>query len=177
MDENQLKYANFCISMLVDSYPKSHGLKHWMDGKKVEDSQMIIDILESERWIEKDKGWYKLTKPSITIIQKHNSYSNYYKFNTKKEERKDRKETYDYYFSKYRKKTFWIVLILGLFGGIYSIYDFIERLSKPKTTQSQQSPKEETKAKLDKSHTLILDKKSLDSLCNSKTHGDSLKID
>ena len=41
--------------------------------------------------------------------------------------RADRKEIFDYNISKWQSKTFWPVLILGLFGGIYSAFDIYEK--------------------------------------------------
>ncbi|WP_232333210.1 hypothetical protein, partial [Mariniflexile maritimum] len=37
--------------------------------------------------------------------------------------KKEKKDRYDYFFSKYRYWTFWIAFILGTFGGIYGLYD------------------------------------------------------
>ena len=37
--------------------------------------------------------------------------------------KKEIKDRYDYFFSKYRYWTFWIAFILGTFGGIYGLYD------------------------------------------------------
>lgn len=181
MTENQLKYADFCISILNNSYPESNSLTQWMDGKKIDESQKIINILESEGWIEKDQGWYKLTKSSLSILQKHNSYSNYYKFKTKKEERKERKEIIDFHIAKWKYYTFWWFFGLAIFGGGYSVYDIIERLSTPKSNKkteiSTTTLEEFQQGQQGLQNTLILNHENLDSLHSSKTCVDSLIID
>ena len=62
----------------------------------------------------------------------------------------------DYTLSKWQVKTFWIALSFGIFGGIYSGYDFIKKLTNEDTSQEQQVTKEQMELELSKLRTLIL---------------------
>jgi hypothetical protein len=65
----------------------------------------------------------------------------------------------DYTLSKWQVKTFWIALSFGVFGGLYSGYDFIKSLTNEDTNQEKQVTKEEMELELSKLHTLILNQK------------------
>jgi hypothetical protein len=67
--------------------------------------------------------------------------------------------------SERQVKTFYIVFAFGLFGGLYSCYDFIKNLTKEENDQQKQITKEELESELSKLRTLILTQKK-DSLLN-----------
>ncbi|WP_396178848.1 hypothetical protein [Flavobacterium sp.] len=68
--------------------------------------------------------------------------------------------------SERQVKTFYIVFVFGLFGGLYSCYDFIKTLNTKEYDQSKQITKEELELELSKLRTLILNQKK-DSLLNT----------
>ena len=76
----------------------------------------------------------------------------------------------DYTLSKWQVKTFWVALSFGIFGGIYSGYDFIKSIANEDTNQVKQVTKEEMELELSKLRTLILNQKkdSLLSIPNSE---------
>ena len=61
--------------------------------------------------------------------------------------------------SQWQVKTFWIALSFGVFGGIYSGYDFIKSLTNEDTNQEKQVTKEQLESELSKLRILISDQK------------------
>ena len=94
-----------------------------------------------------------------------------------KSERAERKETFDFNVAKFKYHTFWWLFGLAIFGGLYSVYDIINSLTKEECEQQEQMPTIKKELGVSKLPALILGQKSLDSLHNSKTHADSLKMD
>ena len=75
--------------------------------------------------------------------------------------------------SRLQAKTFFIVLSLGLIGGLYSLYDFfIQAKNIDKRFQKLDLNTLKNRESRDKLHTLILNQKNLDSLRNSKKLSD-----
>ncbi|EOG6905707.1 hypothetical protein ACLH3R_002333, partial [Flavobacterium psychrophilum] len=68
----------------------------------------------------------------------------------------ERKLYNDSKLSELQVKTFWIALFLGIFGGIYSGYDFIKSLTSKDTDKETQVTKEQMELELSKLRTLIL---------------------
>jgi hypothetical protein len=64
------------------------------------------------------------------------------------------------------KANYDIGFVFGLFGGLYSCYDFIKTLNTKEYDQSKQITKEELELELSKLRTLILNQKK-DSLLNT----------
>ncbi|WP_426431023.1 hypothetical protein ACPX19_01385 [Winogradskyella sp. HB-48] len=104
------------------------------------------------------------------------SWNQYLKYEELKENRNTRKEYYDFLLSKYRYKTFWIVFLLGLFGGLYSIYDiFIKSQdTEKKLNQINIDTQENTKA-IEGVYIEILNQKNLDSLRIPNPEQDNIK--
>jgi hypothetical protein len=71
--------------------------------------------------------------------------------------------------SDWKRKTFWPIIVLGLFGGIYSGIDLFSKIIS--STESKENPfsKQKKKLKQSKPDTLILTKKNQDSLVNPNT--------
>jgi len=68
--------------------------------------------------------------------------------------------------SGWKRKTFWYIFVLGLFGGIYSGIDLFNKITSSKEVQEKQLTKQEMESELSKLRTLILSQKSQDSLKN-----------
>lgn len=68
--------------------------------------------------------------------------------------------------SGWKRKTFWYIFILGLFGGIYSGYDLFSKITSSKKVPAEQLTKQEMEDELSKLRTLILIQKNGDSLVN-----------
>ena len=68
--------------------------------------------------------------------------------------------------SGWKRKTFWYIFALGLFGGIYSGIDLFNKITSKKEVQVEQLTRQEMEAELTKLRTLILSQKSQDSSKN-----------
>ena len=66
--------------------------------------------------------------------------------------------------SGWKRKTFWYIFALGLFGGIYSAYDLFNKITSSKEIPIEQITKQEMEEELSKLRTLILTQKKGDSL-------------
>lgn len=75
-----------------------------------------------------------------------------------------KKERNDAKLSDWQVKTFWPVLIFGLFGGIYSGIDLIGKFTKKETISSEMVSQKQLKTELEKLQNLIMEKKDIDSL-------------
>lgn len=82
--------------------------------------------------------------------------------------RADRKDVFDFMLSKFKYYTFWPIFIMGIFGGVYSGYDFIKNLTKQECVQPKQMTKEEMELELTKLRTSISIHNNLDSLHKTK---------
>ena len=71
--------------------------------------------------------------------------------------------------SELQLKTFWWIFGLGIFGGLYSGYDFIKNLTKPEDVKKEEITKEEMESELSKLRTLILTQKKDSVLINSNS--------
>ena len=71
--------------------------------------------------------------------------------------------------SGWKRKTFWYIFALGLFGGIYSGIDLFNKITSKKEVPIQQLTRQEMEAELTKLRTLILNQKSRDSLENANS--------
>ena len=76
-----------------------------------------------------------------------------------KGEKLRRQEHYEYSLSRWKYKTFWPLLIFGLFGGVYSMVDAIRSLTTIKDEEVVISPKEEQELEQSKPHTSTSDQK------------------
>lgn len=126
-------------------------------------SDLGLNILENGGWfeylqefklVEKEKNRLKEKVEKIEIAKLNNEYK----------------------LSKWKVKTYWLVLGLAIFGGIYSLFDFISLISKKTPPAVNTVTQEELKLEISKLRTLILSQRNLDSLRNPKAHLDSLKI-
>jgi len=117
----------------------------------------------------------KLSPKGIEII-KNGGWLKHLDREKTKSNRAERKEIFDYNIAKWQSRTFWPVLISGLFGGIYSAVDFYEKLTTKNVTQEPKSfaDKQEYKSKLNNSDELMLNQNKIDSI--SKTEYDSIKL-
>jgi|AntRauTorckE5430_2_1112549.scaffolds.fasta_scaffold00242_6 hypothetical protein len=66
--------------------------------------------------------------------------------------------------SSWKRKTFWYIFVLGLFGDVYSGIDLFNKITGSKKVQEKQLTKEEMESELAKLRTLILNQKSQNSL-------------
>ena len=76
--------------------------------------------------------------------------------------------------SGWKRKTFWLIFIFGLFGGIYSGIDLFNRITNNKEVQKEQLTKQEMEVELSKLRTLILTRKKVDSLNHSNSELNNL---
>ena len=176
MTHDQLEFADDCIHKLKKSFPHSSSISHWHNDSNYSDAELVLKILKDEGWIEYSGVQYKLCPNVISVLEKHNSYSKHVKYTKSIELRNEKKQIYNFHTAKWKYHTFWWFFGLAVFGGVYSISDFTIKITKYKNAPKEQFPIRETELEESKSHTLILDQKSLDSLRNSKIQPDSLKI-
>jgi hypothetical protein len=71
--------------------------------------------------------------------------------------------------SGWKRKTFWYIFALGLFGGIYSGIDLFNKITIKKEVQVEQITKQQMESELTKLRTLILNQKKKDSLNHSNS--------
>lgn len=134
------------------------------------------NLLVKRDLIENNGGYgveFTITEKGLKVLRL-GSWSNCLDYLELKENKKINKEHYDFLFSKYRYKTFWLFFVIAIFGGIYSAYDFIERLNTKEGSQLKQKPIIKSELELSKPHISPLIQKNLDSLHDSKTQPDSL---
>ena len=85
----------------------------------------------------------------------------------KKDEEAERKKLHnESVISGWKRKTFWYIFALGLFGGIYSGIDLFNKITDNKEVQEEQLTKQQMEEELSKLRTLILNQKTGDSLVN-----------
>lgn len=110
------------------------------------------------------------------IVLRLGGWDEYIDYEEQKENKETKKAHYDLLFSKYRYKTFWIVFVLGLFGGLYSIYDaFIKTQStEEKLNQINTDTQENIKA-IEELRIEISNQKNLDSLNTPNLEKDNVK--
>ncbi|MDO6852143.1 hypothetical protein Q4599_01020 [Cellulophaga lytica] len=70
--------------------------------------------------------------------------------------------------SGWKRKTFWYIFALGLFGGIYSGIDLFNKITSSKEVQEEQLTKQEMESELSELRSLILSQKSQGTLVNPK---------
>lgn len=78
----------------------------------------------------------KITEKGIEIYKK-GGWLKHLELERIKSTRAEQKEIFDYNLSKWKSKTFWPILILGLFGGIYSAIDLYEKVITKILNQEQ----------------------------------------
>lgn len=71
--------------------------------------------------------------------------------------------------SGWKRKTFLPIFIFGLFGGVYSGIDFINKMTSSKEVPKEQLTKQEMEEELTKLRILILTQKKADSLNHSNS--------
>lgn len=84
---------------------------------------------------------------------------------SKKDEKAERKKLHnESVISGWKRKTFWYIFALGLFGGIYSGIDLFNKITSKKEVQLEQITKQQMEFELTKLRILILTQKKKDSL-------------
>jgi len=155
---------------LVDSpehLPKNIGFREYIS---------IIEFLENKQYIESIDNdlMYCLTDVGLVnfkILQKNKTQQN-------ADELAERKKLHnESVMSGWKRKTFWYIFALGLFGGIYSGIDLFNKITGSKEVQEEPLTKQETEAELEKLQTSISPQKSLDSLCTTKVLNDKKTIE
>lgn len=78
MNENQLRYADYCINEAF-SASKMHPafLDKTMDYSSYDESEIVINILIEDNWLKKNGSRYELGSGKYPVIQEYGSYSNY----------------------------------------------------------------------------------------------------
>ena len=81
MNENQLRYADYCINEVYNtSLPHSATLKMKMDYSSYDESVIVINILIEDNWLIRKGTGYQLVTDKYLRIQKYGSYSKYLHF-------------------------------------------------------------------------------------------------
>ena len=84
------------------------------------------DTIYNLNFVELNIPTCKISTKGIEVIRQ-GGWLKYLDKEKKKLVRAEKKEFFDYNISKWQSKTFWPVLIIGLFGGIYSAFDFFDK--------------------------------------------------
>ena len=116
----------------------------------------------------------KISTKGIDIVNK-GGWLKHLELEKIKSERSEQKELYDYNISKWQSKTFWPVLIFGLFGGIYSGIDLYDKVSTKIVNHESKSFAKKHKSKLHESDRSILNQNYIDSLSKIKIKGTNSK--
>lgn len=122
-----------------------YGSKNWisksdeLEDRDVMKENNIVDILvDRELALRLKDTVYNLNYVNLKIptckistkgleVIRQGGWLKYLDKEKKKFERAEKKEIFDYNISKWQSKTFWPVLIIGLFGGFYSAIDFFNK--------------------------------------------------
>lgn len=91
-----------------------------------------------------------------------------YKNIEEKENRKNKKEIFDFKVSKFKYHTFWYFFIIAIIGFGFSIFNFINSLSPSENTIKQEERIVKMESELKKLQISISNQKNLDSLHNSR---------
>lgn len=125
---------------LISTYPISSFLKKDIiiktsDKLPVDPKKSIIEFMKIEKLIDMpNEHMLNLTKLGYEIHRKGGWIKHLY-FEKAKVYKEDKKNAYDFYYSRLRYWTFWPALILGAFGGIYSGYNLITKITDTKPEQ------------------------------------------
>ena len=68
--------------------------------------------------------------------------------------------------SGWKRKTFWYIFAIGLFGGVYSGIDLFKSLTIEKDVEKEGITKEKIESELNELRTLILNQEKRDTLNN-----------
>jgi hypothetical protein len=150
---------NFPLIDNPDHLPENIGFREYLS---------IIDYLDKKEYIEsiENDAHFDLTDVGVAnlkLIQENLEQKN---LDTLAERKKLHNESV---MSGWKRKTFWYIFALGLFGGIYSGIDLFNKITDKKEVQTEQLTKQEMKEELSRLRTLILTKKKRDSLMNSNS--------
>jgi len=191
MKKEHLDFLEYILPILNDKYPDAENIQYLENEYKKENKIELKELhhlyaIYDSKYLQimPDKTFCKITPFSKSLIERHGSLAKHIEFENKQiaernrlEQIKKEKLYFDAKISKWKYYTFWPLFIIAIFGGGYSVFDLTERLSKSMSNQSVHIPKSKTELELSKSHILILDQRSLDSLHISKTYVDSLVSD
>lgn len=169
----ETKIINYLIKNLLFKEITTFRLRELKDELKCESNEIesACTAAALQHNLIKKHGNYVTSGLSLTKfgkdIKDKGGWNKYLKLKKEKEDKIEKKLSYDLKISKIKSKTFIPILILGAFGGIYSGYKLIKDLRILKSDQQIQEAKQQKEKEQLKSHTLTLTKKSLDSLSNS----------
>lgn len=192
MKQEHIKIIDFILTELIekdefdgdDSASLAYKYSN-LTGIKQSDKEWetIFRICVNNKLIIKfDTGYmYSITDYAVELLSKYNnSYLKYAEAQELIIERQNKKDNYDFHFSKWRSKTFMVVFIFGIFGGAYSGYDLIIKLIDHTRKDKTELNKQENTKITEDIHTLPSSHKNQDSLYNDKIQPniyiDTLKI-
>jgi len=113
----------------------------------------LKDTIYNLGYVELEIPTCKITAKGIEIHKK-GGWLKHLELERIKSVRAEQKEIFDYNLSKWKSKTFWPILILGLFGGIYSAIDLYEKVIS-KNLNHEQKVVQPYKSQLSESDKLL----------------------
>ena len=175
-DGSDIKKLDFIIDCVLNSdYPRNSDcieksdLFHELSEEDIEfEFQRLLMVIDHFNLATVTTGDYWCIEKNF-ITKRHKNDGGFYPVFKKLEEEEKRKqkqiqkEDTDHTLTKWKYYTFWPLLVIAVLGGGYTTYDFIKRLSKPKTNQELQTTKGEKVSERSKLRTLPLNQKSQDS--------------
>jgi len=114
----------------------------------------LKDTIYNLNYVELKIPMCKITPKGIEIFNK-GGWLKHLEYERIKFIRAEQKEIFDYKISKWEAKTFWPVLILGLFGGIYSAIDLYEKVITKSFNQEQNFINQPDKPEINPSNELV----------------------
>jgi hypothetical protein len=105
MEENELKYADHCIELLLDAYPVGISLSMKFDGINEKEAKIVIANLKVDNLIERKGIRTKLTVDGYTKLKKFKSYSDYKKHQSALSKIDTEKENIDFELKKLQKES------------------------------------------------------------------------
>jgi len=163
MDDEKL---NIVLDFIINNdFPLIDSPEHLPENIGFREYISIIEFLENKQYIESIDNdlMYSLTDVGFVnfkILKKNIAQQG-------TDELAERNKLHnESVMSGWKRKTFWYIFVLGLFGGIYSGIDLFNKITSSKEVQEKQLTKQEMESELSKLRTLILSQKSQDSLKN-----------
>ena len=194
IDKSDVEILDFIIDKILESdyeiyeqiLKKIDKFKNYKDSELRLEFEHIISIIEYYDCAKINRYKYgdAIEKNGHTNkFKEHGGFAKIYQDELTRLEKEEERENlsmkklkWDTKLSKWQVKTFWWVFAFGLFGFFIGVYNFIVQIEDSKKTKELQIQLKNTQEEVSKLHTLILYPKTVDSLHNSKTQLDDLRM-
>jgi len=192
MKESDIVALDFIIDKILETKKRinyaplvKEGLIPSLDDKKTAlEFKRLLNIIKHvncAKVIESDFSDTVDINENTNDFKNNGGFKTYFQEELNRFEKKEEIDTlalkklrWDSKLSKWQVKTFWPVFGFGLIGFIFGVFNFVDNRNKTKSIEELQQDNQNIQEEVSRLHTLVLDKKTFDSLHSSKTQIDSL---